>query len=80
MSEEPIFKFAVDFDTKNVILQPIGRFVIGDSVAKIFFGPRGIVMMIPQSALNDKSIVIFDDTIIEFCGSAGVERSAEAAE
>ena len=68
MSEDNVFKFQTDFETGRVILQSIGRLVIGQSVAYIFFGPDGIVMRIPQSALNDKSVVIYDDTIIEYVG------------
>jgi hypothetical protein len=56
------FKFQKEFDTGEVINEPLGRIRLGSgAVVRLFFTPDGLKMLVPKASMENGDVVLYDD-------------------
>lgn len=53
------FTFITDFDTKKVVVEPIGRmYTAHGHCVRIVFTPEGLKMSLPKEAVDDGDVIL----------------------
>lgn len=78
-SNDNIFKFQIDFDTKKVLCEPLGRLYLADgSCVRIVFSPRGLLMSVDKRAIDNKSLIIINyEDEVQFAGLGRMPEKPE---
>ncbi len=62
MRDEGKFVFQKEFETGNTIFYNLGRLSLGDgSIVRLYFSPEGLLMIVPQSAIDSGHVKIWKD-------------------
>jgi hypothetical protein len=60
---KPVYRFDVDMDTKQPILEPLGRlFLAGNKHVRMMLSPEGMVLLVPHEAIGKGVLVSKDMT------------------
>ena len=64
---EHCFRFPPNFDTGGFFWHPVGRLLLGGgeaeptTIVRVYFGPKGVIMFVPNSAIARGHIILLRD-------------------
>ncbi len=60
---EKVFEFKKNFESEGIILEPTQcLYLASGNTVRIFFTPKGQIMAIPKSSLNNGDVKVLEET------------------